>query len=64
MERGIAFKAFGYAQLRRTLEKQRRNPLTLPSVPKEEVNALSRYTIIQTAGVEQRDLGYYGGYGA
>lgn len=64
MKRGIAFKAFGYAQLKRTLEKQRRNPLSLPSVPKEDMNALSRYTSIQTAGVEQRDLGYYGGYDA
>jgi hypothetical protein len=64
MERGIAFRAFGYVQLRRTLEKQRKNPLSLPSVPKEPMNGLSRYTSIQNAGVEQRDLSYYGGYGA
>ena len=64
MKRGIAFKAFGHVQLKRTLEKQRKNPLSLPSVPKEPMNGLSRYTSIQNAGVEQRDLSYYGGYGA
>lgn len=64
MKRGIAFKAFGHVQLKRTLEKQRKNPLSLPNVPKEPTNELSRYTSIQNAGVEQRDLSYYGGYGA
>ena len=64
MERGITFRAFGYAQLKRTLEKQRKNPLSLPSVPQETENALSRYTSIQNAGVETRDLSYYGRHGA
>ncbi len=30
MERGIIFRAFGYGQLKRTLEKRRKNPLSLP----------------------------------
>ncbi len=64
MERGIAFKAFGYSQLKRTLEKQRRNPLSLPGGPKETPGILSDYASIQNTGVEKRDLGYYGGYGA
>ena len=64
MKRGIAFKAFGHVQLKRTLEKLRKNPLSLPNLPKEPTNELSRYTSIQNAGVEQRDKSYSGGYGA
>jgi hypothetical protein len=63
MKRGIAFKAFGYSQLKRTVEKQRRNPLCLPVQPKDASTTLAHYTSIQNAGVEQRDLGYYGGCG-
>jgi len=64
MERGIAFRAFGYGQLKRTLEKQRKNPLSLPEMPKETSNTLASYTKIQSVGVEQRELSYYGGYGS
>ena len=63
-QRGIALKAIRQVQLKRTLEKQRKNTLSLPSVPKEPTNELSRYTSIQNAGVELRYLSYYGGYGA
>ncbi len=63
MKRGIAFKAFGYSQLKRTVEKQRRNPLCLPVQPKDASTTLAHYTSIQNAGIEQRDLGYYGGCG-
>jgi hypothetical protein len=61
MERGIIFRAFGYGQLKRTLEKQRRNPLSLPGVPREASDMLIRYACMQGIGVEQRDLSYYRG---
>ena len=61
MERSIAFKAFGYGRLKRILEKQRRNPLSLPGAPGKASDAL-RYTHLQI-GVEQRDLSYYRGCG-
>ena len=64
MERGIAFRAFGYGQLKRTLEKQRKNPLSLPGAPREASNVLIQYANIQNVEIEQRDLRYYGGYGA
>jgi transposase len=64
MERGIAFRAFGYGQLKRTLEKQRKNPLSLPGAPREASNMLVQYASIQNVEVEQRDLRYYRGYGA
>jgi len=37
MERGIIFRAFGYGQLKRTLGKQRRNPLSLPWSAQESI---------------------------
>ena len=64
MERGIAFRAFGYGQLKRTLERQRKNPLSLPGMPKETSNTLASYAKIQSVGVEQRELSYYEGYGS
>ena len=64
VKRRLAVKALGHVQLKRTLEKQRKNPLSLPNVPKEPTNVLARDTCIQNAGVEQSDLSYYGGYGA
>ncbi len=65
MERGIIFRAFGYGQLKRTLGKQRRNPLSLPGVPRKASDMLIRYACMQgIGGVEQRDLSYYrGGHG-
>ena len=63
MERGIAFRAFGYAQLKRTVEKQRRNTFCLPGHLKDASRAFDHYANIQNAGVEQRDLDYYGRYG-
>ena len=64
MKRKIALKAIGHVELNKTLAKQRKNPLSLPNGPKELTNKLSSLTSIQIAGVEQRDLSYYGGYGA
>ena len=64
IKRGIAFKAFGHVQLKRTLEKQRKNPLSLPNDPIEPTNELSISTCIHNAGVEHRDFSYYGWYGA
>ena len=63
MERGIIFRAFGYGQLKRTLGKQRRNPLSLPGVPRKASDMLIRYACMQGIGVEQRDLSYYRGHG-
>mgnify|MGYP000856084790 FL=1 len=60
MERGIAW----VCPAQENTGKAAENPLSLPSVPKEPMNELSRYTSVQNAGVEQRDLSYYGGYGA
>jgi len=51
MERGIIFRAFGYGQLKRTLEKQRRNPLSLPGVPREASDMLIRYACMQGIGL-------------
>ena len=62
MERGIAFRAFGYGQLKRTLEKQRKNPLSLPGVPGEASDMPIQYACMQSIGVEQRDLSYYRGH--
>jgi len=47
----------------RNTQKQRRNPLSLPGVPREASDMLIRYACMQGIGVEQRDLSYYRGHG-
>jgi transposase len=61
MKRSIEFRAYGYGRLKRILEKQRRSPQSLPSLPKKPSEVLAPYSNIEGGSdVQRRNLSYYG----